>query len=197
MSQQTPQDRILDATEQALRRFGVDKTNVVDIARALDMSHANIYRFFANKQALLLAVSERWMRAFMGPLDAVAADESRPASERLHDWLEKIRAVKRRKLQDDPEVFRIHADIVRQAPAALASHIGQLEAQLAKMIGDGESSGEFAPGADVEVVARAFLQATSAFHHPALLMAGLQPDKHDAEAVLGLLLDGLRKRPRR
>src|SRR6202000_126245 len=127
MSQQTPQDRILDATEQALRRFGTDKTNVVDIARALDMSHHNIYRFFPNKKALLLAVSDRWLRALMGPLELIAADERRPASERLHDWLEKLRAVKRRKLQDDPEVFRIHADIVRGAPEVLEAHVGHLE----------------------------------------------------------------------
>lgn len=197
MSQQTPQERILDATEQALRRFGIDKTNVVDIARALEMSHANIYRFFPNKKALLLAVSERWLRVVMGPLDLVAADERRPASERLHDWLEKIRAVKRRKLQDDPEVFRIHADIVRDAPELLEAHVGQLEAQLAKIITDGVKAGEFAPGADIELVARAVLQATAVFHHPALLMAGVQTTKDDAEAMLGLLLDGLRKRPRR
>ena len=48
--------RILDAAEEMLRRHGVQKTNVVDVARALGMSHGNIYRHFPSKQALLDAV---------------------------------------------------------------------------------------------------------------------------------------------
>src|SRR5678809_328321 len=98
-----PRHRILDAAEAALRRFGTEKTNVVDIARALEMSHANIYRFFPNKKALLQAVADRWLELLMAPLDAIATDESRTAATRLADWLEKIRAAKRKKLQDDPE----------------------------------------------------------------------------------------------
>src|SRR5690242_16763036 len=102
-----PRERIVDATEAALRRFGTEKTNVVDVARALEMSHANIYRFFPNKKALLQAVADRWLKTLMAPLDAIAADRSRTAAVRIRDWLEKIRAAKRKKLADDPEIFRI------------------------------------------------------------------------------------------
>jgi AcrR family transcriptional regulator len=192
----TPHDRILDATEEALRRFGTEKTNVVDIARALEMSHGNIYRFFPNKKALLQAVADRWLVILMAPLDAIAADETRPAATRLGDWLEKIRAAKRRKLQDDPEIFRIYFDIVRETPDVLTAHRDHMHTQIEKIITDGIAAGDFAAGMDAKVVATAFLQATMPFHHPALLMQ-TAPSKGDAEAVLGVLLDGLRKRPRR
>ena len=61
-------DRILAAAETVLRRHGVEKTNVVDIARALGISHANIYRHFPSKKALLDAVAARWLERVTAPL---------------------------------------------------------------------------------------------------------------------------------
>jgi AcrR family transcriptional regulator len=198
MTQETSaSDRILDAAEQALRRFGVDKTNVVDVARALNMSHGNIYRYFPNKKSLLLAIAERWLVKMMAPLDDIAADDQRPAANRLLDWLEKIRVAKRKKLQDDPEVFRIHFGIVAEAPEVLARHVEHMRAQIEKIMRDGIAAGELAPAMDAPMAAKTFLQASLAFYHPALVMSGPAPSKADAEALVGVLLDGLRKRPRR
>ena len=45
-----------------LRRFGPAKTTVVDVARALDVSHGSVYRHFPSKAALRDAVTERWLR---------------------------------------------------------------------------------------------------------------------------------------
>ena len=39
-------ERILDAAEEVLRRFGPTKTTVVDVARALGVSHGSVYRHF-------------------------------------------------------------------------------------------------------------------------------------------------------
>jgi hypothetical protein len=141
-------------------------------------------------------VADRWLVFLMTPLDAIAADESRPAATRLADWLEKIRSAKRRKRQDDPEIFRIHFNIITEMPDLLRAHLEHMQGQVEKIIADGIAAGEFASG-DATTAARAFLHATVAFHHPALIMHGPAPSKADAEAVLGLLVDGLRRRPRR
>ena len=37
-------ERILEATEDVLRRFGLTKATVVDVARALDVSHETLGR---------------------------------------------------------------------------------------------------------------------------------------------------------
>ena len=42
-------ERILEATEDVLRRFGLAKATVVDVARALDVSHGSVYRHFPSK----------------------------------------------------------------------------------------------------------------------------------------------------
>src|ERR1700761_1663642 len=99
------QDRILDATVKVLRRHGVEKTNVVDVAQLLGMSPGNIYRFFTSKKALLEAVAMRWMHEMTAPLEAIAADHARPASRRLVEWFDTLRKSKRRNVIDEPELF--------------------------------------------------------------------------------------------
>jgi AcrR family transcriptional regulator len=47
---------ILDATEQVLRRHGPAKATVVDVSRALGVSHGSIYRHFPTKRTLRRAL---------------------------------------------------------------------------------------------------------------------------------------------
>ena len=54
-------DRILAAAETVLRRHGVEKANVVDIAKILKVSHAAIYKHFPSKKALMDAVAAHWL----------------------------------------------------------------------------------------------------------------------------------------
>ncbi|UPT62106.1 MAG: TetR/AcrR family transcriptional regulator [Hyphomonadaceae bacterium JAD_PAG50586_4] len=76
MTSDSIRDRILDATVDVLRRHGPAKTGVVDVARALDMSHSNVYKHFASKSALLDAVAERWLAQVMAPLSKITADKN-------------------------------------------------------------------------------------------------------------------------
>lgn len=184
--------RILDAAETVLRRHGAEKTNVVDIARVLGMSHGNIYRHFPSKQALLEAVAVRWLEAVETPLATIADDQRGPASERLTAWFDTLRTTKSGKLRDDPELFRVHYNIVEAARAVVDEHVAVMLGQLEKIIVSGMAAGEFSSGLDPVMAARAFLQATSPFHHPALIMQGPPPTEAEARAVLGLLLGGLR-----
>ncbi len=54
-------ERILEATEEVLRRHGPAKATVVDVARALGVSHGSVYRHFRTKAALREAVTKRWL----------------------------------------------------------------------------------------------------------------------------------------
>ncbi len=194
MPEDTPlPQRILDAAEGLLRRHGPEKTNVVDIARVLGMSHGNIYRHFPSKKALLEAVAVRWLHALMGPLEAIAADHSRPAPERLAAWFDTLRIAKRHKVRDDPELFRVHHDIVIAMREVVVEHVEALRGQVARIITDGIATGDFSSRLDPFEAARAFQNATLAFHHPALVAQDPPPTDADARAVLELLLAGLKK----
>ena len=183
--------RILDAAEDMLRRHGAAKTNVVDVARALGMSHANIYRHFASKKALLDAVAARWLHAVTDPLERIAGQTERPAAERLAAWFDTLREIKRRKVRDDPELFQVYHHVAEQAREVVAEHVGTLRGQLARIMADGIAAGGFAAGLDAAQAARAFMQATVQFHHPAMVAQDPPPTDADARAVFALLLAGL------
>ena len=52
-------ERLLDAAEECLQQFGPQKTSMEDVARAAGMSRATVYRYFENRDALLLGVASR------------------------------------------------------------------------------------------------------------------------------------------
>lgn len=57
------QDRILRAAAACFRERGVEGTSMGDIAAAAGLQRPNLYRYFAGKEALLLAVLMRETRA--------------------------------------------------------------------------------------------------------------------------------------
>ncbi|HEV2675083.1 MAG TPA: TetR/AcrR family transcriptional regulator [Aliidongia sp.] len=183
-------ERILEATETLLRRHGADKVAVVDVARALGMSHANVYRFFDSKEALRNAIVERWLLRVTAPLDAIVAADG-PAGERLREWCLVLMAEKRRKVLDDPDMFAAFQGLVSHARAALTGHMGHLTSQVHALISAGCQSGEFRV-ADKDAATHMVLDATVRFHHPRLVAeaAGLDLDRR-ADAVIRMVLAGL------
>src|SRR5215469_7196390 len=54
-------ERILVTAERLFREIGYQKTTVADIAKALHMSPANVYRFFDSKKSINIGVARRLM----------------------------------------------------------------------------------------------------------------------------------------
>jgi AcrR family transcriptional regulator len=186
-----PRRRIIDATEAVLRRHGPARTTVVDVARALGQSHASVYKHFADKAALLDAVVERWLAAVSAPLEAIAAADS-PAGERLREWLLQLFREKVRKVRTDPEHFAMYHAVAEESHNVVSRHVEGLVGQIEAIITSGVAAREFRV-ADPHKAAQAVQDATSRFHHPALLATGQQlPTEPELEAVVDLLLAGLR-----
>jgi AcrR family transcriptional regulator len=186
-------DRILEAAEEVLRRFGPGKATVVDVARALGVSHGSVYRHFPSKAALRDAVTARWLHRVAEPLEAVVASDE-PAPARLHRWLALLIASKHGKVLDDPELFATYQALAAQSREVVTAHVDELVGQVAKIVADGVAAGDFAP-TDPEVAARAVLDATARFHNPAHAVSWAEPGIDEAfEGVWSLVLAGLRAR---
>jgi AcrR family transcriptional regulator len=188
------QESILDTAEEVLRRFGPAKTTVVDVARALDVSHGSVYRHFPSKAALRDAVTERWLERLSAPLGAVADGHDKPAL-RLRRWLELLTATKQEMARQDAELFATFQQLTVEAREVVAAHVDDLADQVSKIIAEGVAAGDFAADDPAEA-GRAVLQATALFHHPAHADEWGDPGlAQQFEAVYRLLVDGLRPRP--
>jgi AcrR family transcriptional regulator len=184
-------DRILNAAEDLLRRHGIAKTTVVDVARALDMSHANVYRHFASKTELQDAVAQRWLRKIMEPLRAIVADKG-SAADRLERWVLTLAAAKRAKVLSDPELFATYHAIAQEARDVVEAHVAELREHLATIIRDGVARAEFKVK-DADAAAMAVLNATARFHHPYHVKeSGGRDTGDEIRAVLKLVRAGLR-----
>lgn len=183
-------ERILDAAEDVLRRYGLAKATVVDVARFLEVSHGTIYRHFPSKAALRDAVAERWLHRVSAPL-AIIAEEKGSARERLHRWFGQLISLKRQKVLDDPELFATYSAIAQEAQGVVQAHVETLVRQLTQIIEDGVDRQEFKV-ADAHEAAKAVFSATIRFHHPVHAAEWGYPDiDADFAQVWRLVLAGL------
>ncbi|MEW1719871.1 TetR family transcriptional regulator [Streptomyces sp. NPDC093109] len=186
-------ERILEATEEVLRRYGPAKATVVDVARVLGVSHGSVYRHFRTKSALREAVTKRWLSRTEIALARVISDNERePGAEKLRQWLLTLFESKRHKAGGDPELFATFSVLAQESSEVIDAHLTELTEQLTRIIEEGVRAGEFtAP--DPAAAAGAVFAATARFHDPAYAPEWQKPTV-DAEfdAVAALLLRGLR-----
>ncbi|MFG2262463.1 TetR family transcriptional regulator [Streptomyces sp. NPDC048720] len=183
-------ERILEATEEVLRRHGPAKATVVDVARALGVSHGSVYRHFRTKAALREAVTKRWLDRTSERLADIAAGTGAP-EDRLREWLAALFDAKRHKAGDDPELFATYTVLTSENGTVVGDHLADLTGQLTRVVEAGMAAGAFGP-ADPATTARAVFQATGRFHDPCYAAEWRQPGiEEEFTAVVDLLIRGL------
>jgi AcrR family transcriptional regulator len=183
-------ERILEVTEDVLRRYGLAKATVVDVARALDVSHGSVYRHFPSKASLREAVAKRWLERVSTPL-AKIAEGSEPAPVKLDRWLRALFTAKQKRYFEDPEMFATYLTLAREACKTVGGHKACLTDQLELILSDGVKQGAFEI-ADTGATARAIFDATTRFHHPAHSEEWKDPQlPARIDALIALLLRGV------
>ncbi|EFH85563.1 TetR family transcriptional regulator [Ktedonobacter racemifer] len=186
-------ERILNVAEEVLRRYGPAKTTVIDVARALNVSHGSVYRHFPSKAALRDAVTERWLVEVSAPLQAVVTEDT-PAPERLRRWLKLLISTKHRRAFDDPELFATYMELVKEARTVVKAHVELLAEQATYIISDGVRRGEFETDDPISA-GQAVIDATTRLHNPTHASEWSDPDIDAAfERIWHLILCGLGKR---
>jgi AcrR family transcriptional regulator len=186
-------EAILEAAEQVLRRYGPEKTSVVDVAKALQVSHGTLYRHFPSKVALREAVTERWLLRIAKPLQELASQTGGSAVDRLRTWLQALIQSKRKHVIEEPEMFGMYSAVTLEAVDMVEEHVQHLISQMMGIIEDGVSSKEFRTG-EPEAMARAIFFATSRFHHPAHAYEWSSSTiEQEFDLVWELILSGIRK----
>ena len=181
--------QILQSAEALLRRHGNDKLTVVDIARSLDMSHANVYRFFKTKSDILDAIIDEWLTKIEQFVEEIA-ERPNSAAARIEAIVLELHRKRKQKLRQDAEVFQTYRHIVEIRPDAAARRREKILRVFQRLIEEGIESGEFA-GVDSLKAATVLKDATCLFLHPLLIPTTLN-EETDARAkdVVRFILAG-------
>lgn len=82
-------DQIIEAADDHFSRYGYGKTTVADLAKAIGVSKAYIYKFFESKQAIGEAICSRCLGTVTSAVYEALAD-SKSATEKLRRLLRTI-----------------------------------------------------------------------------------------------------------
>lgn len=188
----SPRDRILDTARDLIRRFGGAKTNVVDIAEAMGLSHSAIYRHFRSKAEIFDALAAATM-AEEAALAETVVDAGGSAAGRLTALVLALHRSKRAKFADDPEMHALYRRIVDERPDLVLDYARRMTGLVRRILADGVARGEFGP-LDLDATAGAIRDAVTVFVHPAHVEAAARAGL-DQEAglrtLMAILVDGL------
>jgi AcrR family transcriptional regulator len=160
-------ERILVTAERLFREIGYQKTTVADIAKALRMSSANVYRFFDSKKSINAGVARR----LMGEVEhasQVIATRPRVATERLRELLETVYRMNSDRYTGDSKMHEMVAAAMEENWDVCTAHIDCIVGITASVIADGVASGEFRTS-NVGVAALCTCTAMMRFFHPQLI----------------------------
>src|ERR1700738_833114 len=121
-------DKAIEVTVERMRRHGVDKVRLVDIAKDLGVSHAALYTHFADRGGLLDAVSERWLNALEISLEAICRKDKDPVAK-IQEWFQKLYSAKREKVLNDPELYKSFNVAAEQRKQFYKSHLTRANRQ--------------------------------------------------------------------
>ncbi|MBX2800215.1 MAG: TetR/AcrR family transcriptional regulator [Myxococcales bacterium] len=179
---------ILDEAERIVLTEGHEQLRVTTVARRLEMSHANVYRYFPNRQALVEAVARRHMAIGQAAVRTVLQAPG-SASERLENAA--VALAEHKLAQQRNGAHRVVAMVLSEAPELATTHFAAHAAWIAAVLQEGTASGELAVH-DPQGVACTLIDALAAVHHPALAVAA-DPERlvARARAIMALCLTGL------
>src|ERR1700704_1930255 len=136
--------RIMETAEALFRRLGFAKTAVADIAAELGMSPANVYRFFASKNAIVEAICQRCLSELEEKAWAVARSKA-PAAQRLEKLFLEILAYNKENLLEEQRVHEVVLVAIEQNWQAIDLHMQTMRTILGVILRDGIAAGEFEP----------------------------------------------------
>ena len=158
---------ILESAKVQVRRFGESKTNVTDVARALGVSHAALYRFYRSKNALMDAIVQEAMDD-EARLAAEHIEGDGPSADRLMAMLLDLHRHKRERFVGDAEIHGLYRRIVVERPDMIAAYAERITALVAKLIEQAVARGEWRID-DIGVAAGVVRDAAMVFVHPAFV----------------------------
>jgi AcrR family transcriptional regulator len=171
--------RIMATAEALFRRLGFAKTTVADIAAELEMSPANVYRFFASKNAIVEAICKHCLSEVEEMAWTVARSKA-SAAERMERLILEILAYHKENFVSEQRVNELVVAAIEGSWEAIRAHKQSMQNVTEVILRDGIAAGEFEP-VDPRATAELIMRSVVAFTHP-LLIGQCVEEGEDVEA---------------
>jgi len=168
LSEKDTRRLIIEAAERLFLQMGFHKTTVADIARELQMSPANIYRFFTNKSEINEAVCVGLLGKIEAEAEKIAASRS-TATQRIRNLFGAVEKTHHKRYMFDRKLHDLIDTAISENWAIMRRHNECVAAILEQIIASGMASGEFPPG-DATLVAGLVNTACIRFRDPRLIL---------------------------
>jgi AcrR family transcriptional regulator len=170
--------RIMDTAEALFRRLGYAKTAVADIAAELEMSPANVYRFFSSKNAIVEAICQRCLSELEDRAWAVARSRG-SAAERIERLVLEILSYHKENLLTEQRVNDMVLAAIELSWEAIRVHKEHMRMVFESLLREGIEAGDFEQ-VDPREISRLLFISLVHFCHPVLVAEYLQ-DQEDLE----------------
>jgi AcrR family transcriptional regulator len=184
-------EQIVAAACEHFSAHGYAKTSVAEVAKAIGVSTAYVYRFFDSKQSIGEAVCSQTLTRIAQRLFDLEGEPWTP-SEKLRRFYGVLLESGYELFSERQNVHELVAGAVSQDWIAVANHRQAIRAVLRRIVEEGRRRGEFERKTPLDEVVLALGQAALPFAHPILLaQRELQDLRKSASAVAGLVLRSL------
>jgi AcrR family transcriptional regulator len=171
--------RIVEVAEALFRRLGYAKTTVADIAAELDMSPANVYRFFPSKNAIVEAICRHCLSDVEERAWRIARSKA-PAAERMERLILDILAYHKENLITEQRVNDMVLAAIEHSWDTIRAHKEVMLNVTELILRDGIEAGEFEP-VDPRATAGLIMRSVVCFTHP-LMLSQCMEEGEDVEA---------------
>jgi len=159
---------IIEAAKRLFLQMGFDKTTVADIARELQMSPANVYRYFAAKSEINEAVCMDLLGKIEAEAEKIAASRS-TATQRIRNLIEAVEKTYQKQYKFDRKLHDLIDAAISENWAIIRRHNERMTAILEQIIASGMASGEF-PQGDATLATGLVYTACIRFRDPRLIL---------------------------
>ena len=147
------QVHFIDAAEACFERYGVVKTTMEDIAKMAGVSRPTVYRHFADRDSLILAVVMRRARSLIGKAQAFIRRHETFEDQLVEGLMFLVKTGRR-----DPFVRILvspeHLETAQQIFGATDAVVDLTHEMWEPILADAEERGELNPGLDHREIAR-------------------------------------------
>jgi len=183
-------ERILVVAERLFREIGYQKTTVSDIAKALQMSPANVYRFFDSKKSINAGVARRLMGQVEQASQAIVVSRG-SAAGRLRKLLTTVHQMNSARYVGDSKMHEMVACAMEENWDVCRAHMEFIIGLIANVIASGVASGEFRVP-DAGTAAMCTCAAMVRFFHPQLIAESADKPGPTLDQMIDFVIAALR-----